>query len=144
MEDSDLPHTFLVMRKACRWFAAIWLLFAVVTGTAAIIDTVKHPDDLDAWLSMVGILACSLPAYLIWKIPDWLIGKYKTHLAQALEDSTKEVHTKKVVTALGTFEHVEITERSSRETYVTEDRRGRVVFDNTRRPMRLLFGGGFL
>ncbi len=144
MQDPELPHTFRVMRKACRWFAGIWLLFAVVTGAAAIVDAVKHPEDRDAWVSMVGILACSLPAYLIWKIPDWLIGKYETHLTQALEDPTKEVHTKTVVTTLGTFEHVEITERGSRETYVTEDRRGRVIFDNTKRPMRVLFGGGFL
>ena len=49
-----------------------------------------------------------------------------------------------VVTGQSRFEHVEITDREPREKYVTEDRRGRVVFDSTRRPVRILFGGGFL
>jgi hypothetical protein len=39
---------------------------------------------------------------------------------------------------------MEITNKDSREKYVTEDSSGRVVFDSTSRPLRLVFGGAFL
>ncbi len=138
----NIPYGLLVFRKACRLLAGICLIFFIVFFAAAIIDLIKDSENID--VSIIGIFAICIPAYLFRKIPDWIISFYQTRFLQASDDHTKKIKIKKAVIGQNIFEHAEVTDKNSREKYITEDRQGRVIFDSTTRPLRLIFGGAFL
>jgi hypothetical protein len=140
----EIPHALKVIRKAVRWFAGFWILMAVVMVIMLINDILNDPDNPEIWSTFIGLIVVGFLVYLFMKIPDWFIGKYQDSIMRASIDAGKEVQRKRVETGQSTFDHIEITDKSSTKKMLEFDNYGRVIFDSTQRPIRLWFGGGFL
>ncbi|MBN2424153.1 MAG: hypothetical protein JXR46_01620 [Calditrichaceae bacterium] len=144
INQNTIPQTFILIRKLLRLFALFWFVIALIIFVFTLIDIIEDPDNPDVWLSLLGVFAICIPAYLLWKIPDWLISRYKRFMASSVNNPEKEIQTKKVETGHGTYEHLEITNKADGESFIEEDRFGNVIFDITQRSIRLIFGGSFL
>lgn len=144
MEENGVLQTLLAIRKYSRWFAAFWFLIAGIMLVKGIVDIFNHPDIADSWFSLLAAIGIFAPAYVFWKTPDWMISRFQAQLSQAMQDPAKEIQVKKAGTRQALFEHIEISDKDAKEKFVQEDQYGRVIFDSTTRPIRLVFGGAFL
>ena len=73
-----------------------------------------------------------------------MISRSQAQLSQAMQDPAKEIQGKKAEAGPAVFEHIKISNKNAKEKFVQEDQYGRVIFDSTTRPLRLIFGGSFL
>ena len=144
INQNSIPRTFILIRKSLHLFALFWFVIALIIFVFSLIDIIENPDNPDVWLSLLGVVVIGIPAYLLWKIPDWLISRYNRFMESAVNNPEKEIQTKKIETGHGTYEHLEITDKADRKNFIEEDRFGNVLFDSTQRSIRLIFGGSFL
>jgi len=109
--------------------------------------TVLKPGfEPDAWEEVFVLAGFSAAIALFWFIPGLLLARVERRLRLAQNDPSKRVVGVSAQTRTGSYSHVEIHSRSDepKESMVSEDGYGRVLFDSTQRPIRLLFGGFFL
>ena len=144
MDEKSVPQAMLVIRKFSRWFASCWFFIAVIMLAKGIVDVANNPDMADSWFAIIGAIGVTVPAYLLWKIPDWLISRYQAQISQALQDPSKTIQRAQAEDRHTVIEHIEISDNGSKEIFVKEDQYGRVIFDSTQRPMRLIFSSVFL
>jgi len=145
-EEFGDPATFALTRKVFRWFAGLWYLVALFLLVSGILDLIRDagaPGAFDFVFAVIGIIAA---ASVFWFAPDWFMNRYRRAIADAMNDPNKEIHVAGARTTADTFRRVEIVHKDPtkvQEPLIKEDPLGRVVFDSTQRPLRLLFGGVF-
>jgi hypothetical protein len=144
MEENGILQTFRAIRKYSRWFAGFWFLVAGIMLLKGIVDIFSDPGNAESWGPLLAAAGISTLAYVFWKTPDWMINRYQTQLSQARQDPDEEIQLKKAEICQAVFEHIEISNKKTKEKFLQEDRYGRAVFDSTTRPLRLMFGGSFL
>jgi hypothetical protein len=143
----DIPSGFLTIRKVSRWFAGLWYLIALVLVVSGIGDVIENWRDLGAYTFIPAVAGIVFAASAFWFVPGWFIRRYQRSIAEAMNDPTKDVHMVKATTATGEFSHVEIVSKTAAEESAAlpeEDASGRILFDSTQRPLRVLFSGAFL
>ena len=137
----------LTLRRASRWFAGLWFLVALFLLVSGIADVIENWRDLGSYAFIPAVAGIAVAASVFWLAPGWFISRYRRTITDAMGDPRKEIHTVSAGTAASQFSRVEIVPRGNgkgSEALPVEDESGRILFDSTQRPLRILFGGLFL
>jgi hypothetical protein len=83
----NIPPGLLYFNKAFRFFAIILFVTFIIALISGIVDIIFDFDNID--VSLPGIFGILIPAFLFWKIPDWLIKFHVKHFVEPLSDPSK-------------------------------------------------------
>ena len=146
-KEIEIPSVMLAIRKASRWFAGFWFFIALLLLISGIVDIVDNWQDPGAYSFIPGVIFIILAGSIFWYVPDWFIQRNQRSIAETMNDQNKEIHSVSASTGISKSSRVEIVHKASEEEsepVIKEDDYGRITFDSTQRPLRIIFGGIFL
>ena len=143
----DIPHRVDLVRKVLRGFALFWFSIALVVLLTGIVDLADDWKNADNYLFVVAVIGLGIAGWLFWFLGGFVAGLFQRTEALIQNADADTVHAVGADTGTSSHRHVEIVQRSDSEDaelMVVEDSHGRMLFDSTQRPLRLVFGGFFL